>query len=91
MIQHVVMWKFKKDTQEQMQAFLEGLKAVSYTHLDVYKRQVKRTENMNTLLLPAGGRDTAAIAAEILRRGGLVGLPTETVYGLCLLYTSRCV
>lgn len=28
MIQHVVMWKFKKDTQEQMQAFLEGLKGL---------------------------------------------------------------
>ena len=34
------------------------------------------------MLLPADGRDTAKIAAEILRRGGLVGLPTETVYGL---------
>ena len=30
-------------------------------------------------------------AAEILREGGLVAFPTETVYGLCLLYTSRCV
>ena len=38
-------------------------------------------------------------AASILRSGGLVAFPTETVYGLggnaldedCLLYTSRCV
>ena len=28
-------------------------------------------------------------AVEVLRRGGLVAFPTETVYGIgCLLYTS---
>lgn len=37
---------------------------------------------MQTLRLPAAGTDTARIAAGILRRGGLVALPTETVYGL---------
>ena len=31
---------------------------------------------------PDRDRDTVAQAAEILRRGGLVGIPTETVYGL---------
>lgn len=34
---------------------------------------------MKTLLLGAGGID---IAADIIRRGGIVGMPTETVYGL---------
>ena len=37
---------------------------------------------MKTLLLPAHHPETPERAAEILRAGGLVGLPTETVYGL---------
>ncbi len=37
---------------------------------------------MNTLLLSANAPDTARTAADIIRRGGLVALPTETVYGL---------
>ena len=37
---------------------------------------------MNTLCLSANQPNTAKIAAEILKTGGLVALPTETVYGL---------
>ncbi|MDD6023915.1 MAG: L-threonylcarbamoyladenylate synthase [Oscillospiraceae bacterium] len=37
---------------------------------------------MKTILLPASGADTARRAAEIIRQGGLLGIPTETVYGL---------
>ena len=37
---------------------------------------------MKTLLLPAGEERTALTAAEIIRNGGLVAIPTETVYGL---------
>ena len=37
---------------------------------------------METLLLSASQADTPAIAARILRQGGLVAIPTETVYGL---------
>ena len=37
---------------------------------------------MKTQYLPAGDPNTPAIAAEILKNGGLVALPTETVYGL---------
>ncbi len=37
---------------------------------------------MRTLMLPADAPDTVARAAEIIRRGGLLGIPTETVYGL---------
>ena len=37
---------------------------------------------MKTLRLSAGHPDTPELAAQILRRGGLVALPTETVYGL---------
>ena len=37
---------------------------------------------MKTLLLSATEPNTAQIAASILRNGGLVAIPTETVYGL---------
>lgn len=37
---------------------------------------------MKTLRLLAGDRQTPALAAEIIREGGLVAIPTETVYGL---------
>ena len=37
---------------------------------------------MKTLCLPAHDPGAAAAAAEILRNGGLVAVPTETVYGL---------
>ena len=37
---------------------------------------------METLYLSANAPNTAAIAAQIIKSGGLVALPTETVYGL---------
>ena len=37
---------------------------------------------MKTLYLSAQDTATAATAAEIIKNGGLVALPTETVYGL---------
>ena len=37
---------------------------------------------MKTLILPQNGENTAEVAAQIIRDGGLVALPTETVYGL---------
>jgi len=37
---------------------------------------------MNTLYLSAADVKTPGIAAEIIRSGGLVAIPTETVYGL---------
>ena len=37
---------------------------------------------MNTILLNANEAHTAATAAQIIRRGELVAVPTETVYGL---------
>ena len=37
---------------------------------------------MKTLFLSAADPETAKIAAEIIKRGGLVAIPTETVYGL---------
>ena len=37
---------------------------------------------MKTLLLSAGDAQTPVLAAEIIKSGGLVAIPTETVYGL---------
>ncbi len=37
---------------------------------------------MNTQYLPAGDPQTPVIAAQIIKNGGLVAIPTETVYGL---------
>ena len=37
---------------------------------------------MKTLYMPANQPETAQIAAEIIKNGGLVAIPTETVYGL---------
>ena len=37
---------------------------------------------MNTLFLSAGDAKTPAVAANIIKSGGLVAIPTETVYGL---------
>ena len=37
---------------------------------------------MKTLFLSAADPETPAIAAEIIKNGGLVAIPTETVYGL---------
>ena len=37
---------------------------------------------MKTLVLSAMASGTAQIAAEIIKSGGLVAIPTETVYGL---------
>lgn len=37
---------------------------------------------MQTILLQADAPGTVEQAAEILKRGGLVAIPTETVYGL---------
>ena len=37
---------------------------------------------MNTLHLNSNDKNAITTAAEILRSGGLVAIPTETVYGL---------
>ena len=37
---------------------------------------------MQTLILSADAPDTPALAAKIIQQGGLVAIPTETVYGL---------
>ena len=41
-----------------------------------------RGEIMETLYLSAADKDAASVAAQIIKNGDLVALPTETVYGL---------
>ena len=43
---------------------------------------LKEEKDMKTLYLPASDPNTCDAAAKILREGGLVAIPTETVYGL---------
>jgi L-threonylcarbamoyladenylate synthase len=45
-------------------------------------RTGKLTSEKRTLRLSAESHESLATAAELLRRGGLVAMPTETVYGL---------
>ena len=41
---------------------------------------------MNTKILDHRDPKTLDTAAEIIRSGGLLGIPTETVYGLSLIH-----
>ena len=43
---------------------------------------------MNTLLMPTSSPDAFATALHVLQNGGLVALPTDTVYGLAALVTD---
>ena len=73
--------KFTSTIKEpQMQGILQGFRAVSYTHLDVYKRQEERSmswdkERIAQLQLPDLADDD----------------PHPRLLLDCLLYTSRCV
>ena len=69
------------------------IKAVSYTHLDVYKRQYL-DRPLDSVRRPAGPHRGARVLL-VLRRP-LLGVELRqvhelTVGGACLLYTSRCV
>ena len=60
--------------------FLQWLKAVSYTHLDVYKRQVLMQVKKSKLELEGEGTvDIINVKCE------------PDMVGVYLLYTSRCV
>ena len=65
------------------QAFMAGLghKTVSYTHLDVYKRQKEYDEKM---------QEASGIISEISGWVKEVKVKYERLNS-CLLYTSRCV
>ena len=72
----------------------DGIEPVSYTHLDVYKRQGRGVELAAVLALGAGeaGEEILIHAAEQID-GAMCLLPLAgggEADG-CLLYTSRCV
>ena len=66
--------------------------AVSYTHLDVYKRQVLRSTDTGTDADGGLTLDKVRLVETRLlvrRASGWLALPY--VWNACLLYTSRCV
>ena len=62
--------------------------AVSYTHLDVYKRQVKDPADPSKFLGVLTAADTFVVTSGIYERGFE---ENGVRYHHCLLYTSRCV
>lgn len=47
---------------------------------------------MNTVILPADSTDSVKYAFEVLKKGGLLALPTDTVYGLgALAFDGKAV
>ena len=65
------------DADEALQNMIGEFNPVSYTHLDVYKRQAQLLRN----LIHFASRDAMDIE----------GLGPAALDQLCLLYTSRCV
>ena len=71
-----------------------GLNAVSYTHLDVYKRQVMPSNSIEPSAVIAAMGSAAACSSVTpsgMRASGSVFAPGSTAVYSCLLYTSRCV
>ena len=66
----------------------KGITPVSYTHLDVYKRQVKHRDTFKVSEPGVGsGRDRG----KIVPKSGMEDGEKSCVYFCgCLLYTSRC-
>ena len=67
---------------QRMGMFKQYAEPVSYTHLDVYKRQALECEGYNVEVLGNCGSEVAQL--------GLKYVHNDTCYP-CLLYTSRCV
>jgi L-threonylcarbamoyladenylate synthase len=56
-----------------------------YTFIRIYPGKIdywRSKLDMKTILIPASAPEMLSIAQKILRQGGLVALPTDTVYGL---------
>ena len=64
-----------------MQYSSYGCKSVSYTHLDVYKRQ----EQLKA------ANDIGAVDGKSTVTAGTAAADGTVEFDICLLYTSRCV
>ena len=90
----VAMVRFQMDLEK---ALAEGktLMAVSYTHLDVYKRQDQRALHVAGKGRDQGGgdEDDHQQILELLGKdlGHRLLFALRQLVGACLLYTSRCV
>ena len=76
----------------------ERMEAVSYTHLDVYKRQVSRFSEIDfqyvslVVNMIRACCESLSSSEEIICNNSLmISLGLNTDPGACLLYTSRCV
>ena len=69
-------------TLEDGTVFRDGLDTVSYTHLDVYKRQVQQSKSKRYSCTACARQASIADSTALL-----VMVAPET----CLLYTYRCV
>ena len=68
------------------------MKAVSYTHLDVYKRQVQDIQVYYGMIQALKGVSFSVNEGEVIALIGANGAgKTTTLHTVCLLYTSRCV
>ena len=65
-----------------------GLMPVSYTHLDVYKRQLLTCQSKHGVCIKCYGANLAT--GDPVTVGEAVGIIAAQSIG-CLLYTSRCV
>ena len=67
--------------------FRNRISTVSYTHLDVYKRQL-----INNLIMETKLTEETRVESDLI---GAREIPASALYGVqtlsCLLYTSRCV
>ena len=74
---------------------LEPLLSVSYTHLDVYKRQGQINEGKVSTRLALAGWPAAGEELQIARDIEIAKLTGAKLHiqhiSTCLLYTSRCV
>ena len=64
--------------------------AVSYTHLDVYKRQDLKSITVVRMEVPCCGGIEFAVKNALNASGKEIPLNVVTI-STCLLYTSRCV
>ena len=63
--------------------------SVSYTHLDVYKRQLMKYPNMEIIDVEYGNFDR--VTAQKAMENALIKAANRGQTIDCLLYTSRCV
>ena len=88
----ITCWLYTIGVDAGKATIMANLKAVSYTHLDVYKRQTTATPKAYAGSVPVFCAHDAIVPLKDLRPNpkNPNQHPPEQIK-LCLLYTSRCV